>query len=100
MAVVVGTLFLLAIFLTSSENGANLCGIGRISVCGGTRFGQMARFNRSDSGFYYRSHFSITDGIALGFISYVLIKLSVGRYKELNLVALAFYVNLFGYRAL
>ena len=41
--------------------------------------------------------FSITDGIALGFISYCVMKLGTGRLKELNpcviLVALLFVLK-------
>ncbi|MEM7979028.1 NCS2 family permease, partial [Morganella morganii] len=41
--------------------------------------------------------FSITDGIALGFISYSVMKLGTGRWKELNpcviLVALLFVLK-------
>lgn len=104
VAVVVGVLFLLAIFLSPLIQMVPIyAAAGALVYVGVLMVEELAKVKWQDlteatpafvTAIMMPFSFSITDGIALGFISYVIIKLGSGRYKDLNLcvwgVALAF----------
>ncbi|MCL1126262.1 NCS2 family permease [Shewanella surugensis] len=104
VAVVVGILFLLAIFISPLIQMVPIyAAAGALVYVGVLMVEELAKVKWQDlteaapaflTAIMMPFSFSITDGIALGFMSYVIIKLGAGRYKELNLcvwgVALAF----------
>ena len=103
-AVVVGLLFLLVIFLSPLAGMVPAYAVaGALIYVGVLMTSSLARVNWNDltdavpafiTAIMMPFSFSITDGIALGFISYSVMKLGTGRWKELNpcviLVALLF----------
>ncbi|WP_299497141.1 NCS2 family permease [uncultured Shewanella sp.] len=103
-AVVVGILFLCAIFISPLIQMVPIyAAAGALVYVGVLMVEELAKVKWQDiteaapafvTAIMMPFSFSITDGIALGFMSYVIIKLGSGRYKELNLcvwvVALAF----------
>lgn len=106
-AVVVGILFLLVIFLSPLAGMVPAYAVaGALIYVGVLMTSSLARVNWNDltdavpafiTAIMMPFSFSITDGIALGFISYSVMKLGTGRWKELNpcviLVALLFVLK-------
>ncbi|HED3889013.1 TPA: NCS2 family permease [Morganella morganii] len=106
-AVVVGLLFLLVIFLSPLAGMVPAYAVaGALIYVGVLMTSSLARVNWDDltdavpafiTAIMMPFSFSITDGIALGFISYCVMKLGTGRLKELNpcviLVALLFVLK-------
>ncbi|MEG0278820.1 MAG: NCS2 family permease [Morganella sp. (in: enterobacteria)] len=106
-AVVVGFLFLLVIFLSPLAGMVPAYAVaGALVYVGVLMTSSLARVNWDDltdavpafiTAIMMPFSFSITDGIALGFISYCVMKLGSGRRRELNpcviLVALLFILK-------
>ncbi|WP_298772313.1 NCS2 family permease [uncultured Shewanella sp.] len=107
VAIVVGILFLLAIFISPLIQMVPIyAAAGALVYVGILMVEELAKVKWQDiteaapafvTAIMMPFSFSITDGIALGFMSYVIIKLGSGRYKDLNLcvwgVALAFLIK-------
>lgn len=106
-AVVVGLLFLLVIFLSPLADGASYAAAGALIYVGVLMTSSLARVNWQDltesvpafiTAVMMPFSFSITEGIALGFISYCVMKIGTGRLRDLSpcviIVALLFILKI------
>lgn len=106
-AVVVGLLFLLVIFLSAGGMVPPYAAAGALIYVGVLMTSSTARVKWEDlteavpafiTAVMMPFSFSITEGIALGFISYCVMKIGTGRFRELSpcvmIVALLFVLKI------